>query len=115
MDALKKWMIIWLTPHQTIKIDVIPKTFLQVIFAANWLVQRMSLNQQRRPLPFPLYLSLFYDLIAAVDGLVEALHPQAPVCLPGLVRCVPHTEWTNSINQRIFMDIEFTAAPFVFY
>ena len=40
MDALKKWMTIKFTPYETItKIDVLPKTFVQIIFAAKWLVR----------------------------------------------------------------------------
>ena len=41
----KKWMIIWFTPHQTFhspKMDVLPKTFLHIILAANWLVRDSS-------------------------------------------------------------------------
>ena len=61
MDGLKKWVIIWFTPPIP-KHMFSPKTFLQIILAATWLVQhsRMSLNQQRRPLSSLLYLSSFY-------------------------------------------------------
>ena len=61
MDGLKKWVIIWFTPPIP-KHMFSPKTFLQIILAATWLVQpsRMSLNQQRRPLSSLLYLSFFY-------------------------------------------------------
>ena len=47
------------------KMDVLTKTFVQIILAAKQLVRhsRTSLNQQRRPLPSPLSLSLFYDQI----------------------------------------------------
>ena len=39
--------------HHPPKMDVLPKTFLQIILAANWLVQHsiLSPKQQRRPLP----------------------------------------------------------------
>ena len=42
--------------------DVLPKTFVQIILAAKWLVRHssMSPSQQRRPLPSLLSLSLFY-------------------------------------------------------
>ena len=46
--------------------DVLPKTFLQINLAANWLLRysRMYVrpNQQRRPLPSLLYLSFFTRL-----------------------------------------------------
>ena len=47
-------MIIQFTPnHHAPKKDVLPKTFLQIILAAKWLVRHSSTspNQQRRPLP----------------------------------------------------------------
>ena len=48
--------------HHPSKIDVLPKTFLQIILAVKWLVRHSSTspNQQRRPVPSLLYLSLFY-------------------------------------------------------
>ena len=42
MDSFEKWMSIWFTPHQSTtppKMDFLPKTFLQIILAAKWLVQ----------------------------------------------------------------------------
>ena len=43
MDALKKWMVIWFTPHKTttlpkFKMDDLHKNLLQIILAAKWLV-----------------------------------------------------------------------------
>ena len=57
MDALEKRMLIRFTPYQTTalpKMDILPKTFLQMILVAKWLVQLSSTspNQQRRPLPY---------------------------------------------------------------
>ena len=48
--------------HRPTKMDVLPKTFVQIILAAKWFARhsRMSRNQQRRPLPSLLYLSYFY-------------------------------------------------------
>ena len=41
MNVSEKWMIIWFTPHQNMhhppEMDVLPKTFLQIIIAANGL------------------------------------------------------------------------------
>ena len=52
--------------HHPPKMDVLPKTFLQINLAANWLLRysRMYVrpNQQRRPLPSLLYLSFFTRL-----------------------------------------------------
>ena len=43
MDALKKWMIIRFPPciptHHPTKMDVLPKTVVQIILAAEWLVR----------------------------------------------------------------------------
>ena len=49
--------------HPTKK-DVLPKTLVQIILAADWLVwhSSMFLHPQRRPLPFLLSLSFFDDL-----------------------------------------------------
>ena len=63
MDAWKKWMIIRFIPHHhPTKIDVFPKTFVQIILAAKWLVRHLSTfpKQQRRPLRSLLSLSFFY-------------------------------------------------------
>ena len=59
------WMIIQFTPytnHHPIKMVVLPKTFVQIILAAKWLVRHSSTfpKQQRRPLPSLLSLSFFY-------------------------------------------------------
>ena len=45
--------------HHSPKMDVLPKTFLQVILAAKWQVRhsRMSPRQQRRPLHYLLSVS----------------------------------------------------------
>ena len=45
--------------HPT-KLDFLPKTFVQIILAAKWIVRHSStsLKQQRRPLPFLLSLSM---------------------------------------------------------
>ena len=63
MDALEKWIIIH-TVHTTpnhhppkMDMDVLPKTYLQIILASKWLVRHSGIrppNQQRRPLPSPL-------------------------------------------------------------
>ena len=90
MDALKKWMIIRFKRYQTTpnlhpaKIDVNPKTFIQIILAAKWLMVNSSTypNQQRRPLPSLLYLSFFcmrganalYSLGYMVSELVMGLN-----------------------------------------
>ena len=62
MDAFKKWMIIWFTPHQT---TTLQKWMIwQIILAANCLVRNLSTttpNQQQQPLPFLLYVSFFCD------------------------------------------------------
>ena len=47
MDALKKWMISRFTAqctpnHHPTKMDVLPKTFVQIILAAKWLVRLSS-------------------------------------------------------------------------
>ena len=48
MDAPKKWLIIWFTPHPTttlrlhLKMDVLQKTFFLIILAAQWLVQHLK-------------------------------------------------------------------------
>jgi hypothetical protein len=41
-------------------------------------------------------------LVATVESLVEAFHPQVPVSLPGLVRRVPCTERSHSarVNEN---------------
>ena len=58
--------------HHPSKMNVLPKTFLQIILAAKckWLVQPLStsLNQQPRPLPSLLYLSFFYGMLTSRDG-----------------------------------------------
>ena len=48
--------------NKSYKMDVLPKTFVQIILAAKWLVWHsgMSPNQQQHPLPSFLYLSFFY-------------------------------------------------------
>ena len=45
------------------KMNVLPKQILQIILAAEWLMRHLIAfpKQQRRPLPFLLYLSFFYD------------------------------------------------------
>ena len=45
--------------HHPPKMDVLQKTFLQIILAAKWLVRHSSTspNQQRRPLPYLLSVS----------------------------------------------------------
>ena len=64
MDALEKWMIIRLSyqsNHDPTKMDVLPKSFVQIILDAKWLVRYSSKSlyqQQRRPLPSLLSLSL---------------------------------------------------------
>ena len=65
------WMIFQFTPHHPPKMDVFPKTFLQIILAAKWLVQHSSTSpkQQRRPLLSRLYKSFFsgWDPARSVD------------------------------------------------
>ena len=48
--------------HHPSKVDVLSKTFLQIILAAKWFVRHSitSPNQQRRPLTSLLYLFFFY-------------------------------------------------------
>ena len=70
MEALEKWMIIRFTPnHDPTKMNVLPKTLVQIILAAKFLVRHSSTspNQQRRPLPSLLSLSLFYGYIVVQD------------------------------------------------
>ena len=69
MDALEKWMIIQFTPYHPTKMDVLPKTLVKINYAAKWLVRHSSMppNQQRRPLPSLLSLSLFYGYIVVQD------------------------------------------------
>ena len=52
--------------HHPTKKDVLPKTFVQIILGAKWLVRYSSSppTQQRRPLPSLLYLFFFYGLVA---------------------------------------------------
>ena len=56
-------MIIWLTPCtpnlHSLKMDVLPKSFLQIILTAKWQAGHSSTSpkQQRRPLPSLLYVS----------------------------------------------------------
>ena len=53
MDASDKWMIIWITPHQTTtlpKKDVLPKFFLQIILAYS-AFKYVPQTVLRRPLP----------------------------------------------------------------
>ena len=47
-----------ITSHNTTKMDVLPKTYVQIILAAKWLVShsRTSPNQQRQPWAYHLYL-----------------------------------------------------------
>ena len=66
LDASEQWddLPVHTTPkHHHSKMDVLPKTFLQIILAAKWLVGHSSTSpkQQRRPLPSLLYNSFFYD------------------------------------------------------
>ena len=78
--------------HHPCKMDVLPKTFLQIILDANWLVWHTfpSPKQQRRPLLSPLSLSSFYanrPTQEAVDvapghAHVEVLHDVDP---PGVL------------------------------
>ena len=55
-------------PIIIIKMDVLPKTFVQVILAAKWLVRHSSMSpkQQRRPLPSwrPCYFQVELKLLA---------------------------------------------------
>ena len=67
MDAWKNWMIIHFTPYQTMhhstKMDVLPKTLIQIRLAAKWqgrAFKYTSPKQQRRPWPALLSLSFFY-------------------------------------------------------
>ena len=55
--------------HHPHKMDVLPKTFLQIILAANWLgrYSGTSHNQQRRPLPSLLSVSS-YMIQALAEG-----------------------------------------------
>ena len=55
--------------HHPPKMDVLPKTFLQIILAANWLgrYSGTSHNQQRRPLPSLLSVSS-YMIQALAEG-----------------------------------------------
>ena len=50
--------------HHPTKMDVLPKTLVQIILAAKWLVQHSSMSpkQNRRPLPSLLSLSFFCAL-----------------------------------------------------
>ena len=61
MDDLR--FIPYAKPPPT-KMDVLPKTVLQIILDAKWLVRHLSpsLNQQRRPLPFALPFCLILIL-----------------------------------------------------
>ena len=54
--------------------DVLPKTFVQIILAAKWLVRHLSTSphQQRRPLPSLLSLSFFYDIRQPLQELPQA-------------------------------------------
>ena len=61
MEVSEKRMITWFTTsHHPPKLDVIPKPFLQIILAAEWLVwhSSMSPKQHWRSLPL-LYFCLF--------------------------------------------------------
>ena len=64
--------------------DVLLKTYLQIILAANWLVWHSSAspNQKQRPLP-SLYISFFYAYRAsAAEGEIKTL--ESAGCLDGL-------------------------------
>ena len=58
--------------HHNLKMDVLPKTFLQIILAAKWLIRYSSMHpqKQRQPLPSLLYTvnpsSLVSDTIVRV-------------------------------------------------
>ena len=56
------------------KMDILPKTFVQIILAAKWLVRHLSTSphQQRRPLPSLLSLSFFYDIRQPLQELPQA-------------------------------------------
>ena len=67
MDALKKWIIIRFTPYTKPtpnQNECSPKTFVQIILAAKWLVLHSSTTpkQQRRPFPFLLSLYFLYSM-----------------------------------------------------
>ena len=62
MDAPETWMIAWFTPNQTTTLPkwmVLPKTFLQIILAAKWLLRHSSI----RPLNSSDDLCLLFCLI----------------------------------------------------
>ena len=55
MDILKKWMIVRFKPYKPpYKMDVLPKTLVQIIFAAKCLLRHSSTspNQQHSDLTF---------------------------------------------------------------
>ena len=74
--------------HQHSKMDVLPKTFVQIILAAKWLVRHSSTspNQQRRPLSSLLSLSFFYSMTST--GPATNLMIKLRVVLPVLVHMV---------------------------
>ena len=61
-------------PNQPTKMDVLPKTFVQIILAANWLVRHSSPSpkQQGRPLPSLLSLSFFYGWGYRIKNLFDS-------------------------------------------
>ena len=62
-DTLRNGCFEKLETIPNIKMDVLPKTFVQIILAAYWLMRHSRTsppNQQRRHLPSLLYLFFFY-------------------------------------------------------
>ena len=64
MDAVDKMddhLVHIIPSHQPTKMDVLPKTFVEIILVAKWLVQHSGIrpptNRDRQPLPSLLYLS----------------------------------------------------------
>ena len=61
----------WFPNHHPSKMDVLPKTFFQIIFAAKSAMQHSSTspNQQQRPLPFLLWDS--YSMVVVYNITVD--------------------------------------------
>ena len=64
MDASEKCMLIWFIPPRIphSQMDFFPKTFIQIILAAKWLVRHSNRSHKQKRWPLPSLLSVSFSM-----------------------------------------------------